>query len=338
LAHSLAEQENCLKERLRRRVNVNKIKDAFSKVKFSDEYKNKLISDLKNGSIEKKRIKIKNNYRSVAAAAAVILVIAGSAGYKLATPNKPQGNVVNKSNTTKTISIPKIELPSGGASAKMVPLIVYNGRVYTMSGTAIESESGKKLLGEKLGTTKGNINEWSKQDEYSKELASTIGIEDVYTVKGYDKTFRIMTNLQNSDGTSYPQFYDCLNGITIKNGTDIFGKLNIQGNIIEAKYRSFSEWNNGIEAANNVKDLELLNKFFGEVNKSSPYLLEEIESALGDYQNEEQYREITLSLKDGSKVSFSILKSGYIHYGLSNTYFKVESKIALELWSQLSIS
>jgi hypothetical protein len=316
---------------------VNKIKDAFSKVKFSDEYKNKLISDLQNGTIVKKQAKNKKNYRSVAAAAAVVLVIAGTAVYKVATPNNPQGKVANLTNATKVISIPKIELPSSGTSAKMVPLIVYKGRVYTMSGTAIDSKNGKKLLGEKLGTTKGNIDEWSKQDEYSKEFASTIGIEDVYTVIGYDKNFRIMTYLQNPDGTAYPQFYDCLNGITVKSGADIFGKLNIQGNITEAKFRSFSHWNNGIEAVNNIKDLELLNKFFGEINKSNPYLLEEIESALGDYQNDDQFRDVTLSLKDGSKVNFSILKSGYVHYGLSNTYFKVEGKIIEELWSQLSI-
>lgn len=123
-----------------------------------------------------------------------------------------------------------------------------------MSSTTIDPEDGKKLLGEKLGTTKGNIDEWSKQEEYSKEFASTVGIQDVYTVKGYDKDFRIMTYLENDDGTSYPQFYDCLNGITVKN-------------------------------------LDLLNKFFGEVNRSNPYLLEDIESTLGDYQNDEQYRE-----------------------------------------------
>jgi hypothetical protein len=58
----------------------------------------------------------------------------------------------------------------------MMPLIVYNGRVYTLSGAAINLENGKKILGERLGTTKGNIDEWSKQDEYCKELASTVGI------------------------------------------------------------------------------------------------------------------------------------------------------------------
>jgi hypothetical protein len=319
-------------------MNMNKIKDAFSKVKASDEFKNRLINNLQSSSIERKQTTSKKNYRPVAAAAAVLLVLVGAAGYKLAVPNKPQGQIVESTTPSKTISIPKIELPSGGAPAKMMPLIVYSGRVYTMSGTAIDPESGKKLIGEKLGTTKGNIDEWSKQDEYSKELASTVGIQDVYTVKGYDKTFRIMTNLENVDGTSYPQFYDCLNGVTIKNGADIFGKLNIQGNILDAKFRSFSDWNNGIEAANNIKNLELLNKFFGEVNKSSPYLLEEIEAALGDYQNDEQYREITVALKDGSKVNFSILKSGYVHYGISMTYFKVDGKIVEELWSQLSIS
>lgn len=115
--------------------------------------------------------------------AAVLLFLIGAVSYKLTIANKTY---------EQAISIPKIELPSDGGVAKMIPLIVYKRRVYTMSSTTIEPEDGKKLLGEKLGTTKGNIDEWSKQDEYSKEFASTVGIQDVYTVKGYDKNFRIM--------------------------------------------------------------------------------------------------------------------------------------------------
>jgi hypothetical protein len=315
---------------------MNKIKDAFSKVKASEEFKNTLMKDLQSASFEKKPIRSRKHFKPLAVAAALLFVLVGAAGYKIATTSKPQEQVINSANPPKTIDVPKIELPTSGIAVKMMPLIVYNGKVYTMSTTVIDSESGKKLLGENLGTTQGNITEWSKQDQYSKEFASTVGIEDVYTAKGYDKAFRIMTYTENPDGSSYPQFFDCLNGITIKNGSDIFGKLNIKGNITDAKYRNFSDWNSGVEAVNPIKNLDSLNKFLSEVDKASPYLLEEIESTLGDYQNDEQYREITVSLNDGSKVSFTVLKNGYIYYGYTNTYFKLDGKIMEQLWSILN--
>jgi hypothetical protein len=315
---------------------MNKIKDAFSKVKASDEFKNRLMNNLQSDSLEDKIMSKKKSYKPIAAAAAILFVLAGTAGYKFINGSKPQELAVIPANPPKTINIPKIELPSGGVTAKMMPLIVYNGKVYTMSPTTVDVENAKKLLGEKIGTTTGNITEWSKQDEYSKEFASTVGVQDVYTVKGYDKAFRIMTYQENPDGSVYPEFFDCLNGITIKNGSDVFGKLNIKENITNAKYRTFSDWNNGLEAVNEIKNLELLNKFFKEVDKASPYLLEEIESTLGDYQNDEQYREIIVNLKDGSKVSFTLLKSGYVYYGYTMPYFKVDSKIIEQLWSVLN--
>jgi hypothetical protein len=60
-------------------MNMNKIKDTFSKVKASDEFKNRLTNNLQSSSIEKKHTISKKNYGPMAA------------GYKLAVPNKPQG-------------------------------------------------------------------------------------------------------------------------------------------------------------------------------------------------------------------------------------------------------
>jgi hypothetical protein len=73
----------------------------------------------------------------------------------------------------------------------------------------ISPESAEYLLGEKLGTTKGNIDEWSKQDDYAVDFASTIEKRDVYAVKGYDKSFRIMT-YQKVNETTYAEFISVL--------------------------------------------------------------------------------------------------------------------------------
>ncbi|WP_052085873.1 hypothetical protein [Clostridium sp. HMP27] len=312
-------------------MNKNKIKNAFSNIKASEEFKNKLANNLKSTSIETKRTKKKLYNNSFAAVAAILLICIGLMSFK---------TIINKTkNPPNIVTIPKIELPNNnGIYVKMIPLIVYNGKIYTSSHTIIDSKNTENLLGEKLGRTKANINEWSKQTEYSKEFASNIGEQDVYTVKDYDKAFRIMTNIKTPDGASYPEFYDCLNGITINTGADVFGKLNLKGNVIEAKFRSYNNWNNGVEAFSPINDIALLNRFLDKVNKSTPYSQEEIETSLGDYRNDDEYKELILKLKDGCEVSFTILKSGYVYYGYSTVYFKINDKVFEKLWNELTVS
>lgn len=191
-------------------------------------------------------------------------------------------------------------------------------------------------MGDKLGTTKGNIDEWSKQDEYTIEFASTIGQEDVYTVKGYDKDFRIMTYTQYDDG-NYAQFYECLNGITIQNGEDVFGKLKIAGNIIDARYRSYSDWSNGVENYRPISDMVLFNNFIEELNHTKPYSYESLIETIENSRNDEEYRSIAIELKDGSIVNLVLLKDGHIRYGNIDVYFLMDNEIFQKLWEQLKI-
>lgn len=241
---------------------------------------------------------------------------------------------------TNSVYVPKIEFNGVDRSltAKMMPLIVYKERVYIYVPIEISSEHSKNLLGKKLGTTIGNINEWSTPSEYSNEFASNIGVTEVYAVNGYDEDFRIMTNITTEDGTSYPEFYECLNGITIQNGEDIFEKLKLQGNIAQAKFQTFSDWNSGNKTFYTINDNDLLNNLLEKLNKGTPYLPEDIESSIGDYQNDDGLKQISLDLKDGTKnITITILKSGYAYYGYPRVYFKIDDKFTEELWDKLSI-
>ena len=234
--------------------------------------------------------------------------------------------------------IPAIELPKKKSNVDfdMIGLFVYNGKIYTQTTTSIDFDSAQKLLGNKLGTTKGSIDEWSTQDEYAKEFASSIGKEDVYTVTGYDKEFRLMTYIIVKDGISGPykeaQFYECLNGITIQDGKDIFGKLNLEGNVETACYRRYNDWYNGIENFHEIDDVELYNEFVKELNNTAPYAPESIEEFR---RNQNSHKELIFKLKDGSRVSMAIFKDGYINYGYNNVYFKMEQEIFQKLWDKL---
>lgn len=241
---------------------------------------------------------------------------------------------------TNLVYVPKID-PYGvdrSLTAKMMPLIVYKERVYVYVPIQISSENVKNLLGKKLGTTSSNINELSTQLEYSNEFASNIGVTDVYSVNGYDEDFRVMTNIITEDGKSYPEIYECLNGITIQNGADIFTKLKLQGNITQAKFQTFSDWNSGIGDFYTINDSGLLNNLLEELNKGIPYLPEDIESSIGDFQNDDELKQISLDLKDGTKnITITILKSGYAYYGYPRVYFKIDNNFTEELWDKLSI-
>lgn len=240
-----------------------------------------------------------------------------------------------------SVNIPKFNLPMSSDSlvtARMMPLIVYKGNVYIHTPIEIDSNRANALIGKRLGTTKGTIDEWSSQSDYSTEFASNIGVTDVYSVNGYDESFRIMTNINTADGKSFPEFYDCINGISIKNGEDVFGKLNLKGNIINAKFQTFSDWNNSTGTFYSINNSSLLNSLVEELYKATPYLPEDIEDSLGDYRNDDQCRELYLDLKDGSKnINITILKSGYVYYGNPRIYFKLDSKFSETLWDNLGV-
>lgn len=242
--------------------------------------------------------------------------------------------------SVNSVYISKVQLPKSNdlTTAKMMPLIVYKGNVYIYTPIEIPSENAKNLLGRKLGTTKSNINEWSTQSDYSNEFASNIGVTDVYAVHGYDEDFRIMTNITTEDGKNHPEYYECLNGLTVRNGSDIFEKLKLQGNITQTKFQPFSDLNNGTGIFYTINDLGLLDSLLNEINMATPYLPEDIETSLGDYINNDECKQISFDLKDGSKnITLSILKSGYVYYGYPRIYFKIDGTFTAELWDKLGI-
>ncbi|MDF2557388.1 MAG: hypothetical protein K0R71_1216 [Bacillales bacterium] len=233
-----------------------------------------------------------------------------------------------------SLNIPVIQFSKGNSSADMIGLIVYKGKIYTQTKTEIDAKNAMEIRGEELGITKGNINEWNNQVDYYEDFASTIGIKNVYAVKGYDKSFRIMT-FSERDGMPYAEFYENLNGITIKSGKDLFGNLKMAGNIFTVKYRTFNDWNNSIDNYQTIADLGLLNVFVEELNNTKPLPRSENSDPIGNSRSSEKFRELTIQLNDGTRVKLILLKENYIYYGHMDAYFKMNNEIFSKVWCQL---
>jgi len=276
-----------------------------------------------------------NMRRIVAAACIAVLLGASALYYSLETRNR-QAQIDNEKlqMVNNAVIIPAVKLPqnNSGIVMDMIGLIVYRGKIYTQSATRIDPARAKDLVGEKLGTTIDGIDEWSKLDDY-KEFASTVGRQDFYSVKGYDTGFRIMT-YREFEGAAYAEFFECLNGISIYSGKDIVGKLNIPGNITEARYQKHSDWDNSTGVFSSLDNIDLLNSVFISLNDAAPSL-RDVSTTVDEYWNNEHYRRLIVTLTDGSEVSLVVLSTGHVLYGYSWVAFEVESQLFAELWQNI---
>lgn len=311
------------------------IRKEVNKIEIPKELHSKSVQGITMAKQERPK-KIKNKKVTGILIAAVLFLSVGTITFL----NNPEGNSeVARNQITVTdngsVVVPKIQLPEEtSASMNMIGLIVYNGNIYTQTRTDFDPANAKTLLGDKLGRTKPTIDEWSKQDVYSTEFASSIGSMDVYSVKGYDPNFRIMS-YQESNNQSYGEFYENLNGITIESGEDIFGKLQLNGNVTSAKYRYFSDWNMEVENFHPVNNMDTLNTFIQQLEEVKPFPRLAGNDPLGEYRNDEEYRELTLILEDGSRTRLTIMKDGIIHYGYMDVYFKMSEQVFTPMWELL---
>jgi hypothetical protein len=234
---------------------------------------------------------------------------------------------------SESVILPKLKLPKNtNESADMIGLIVYKGRIYTQTDTHIASKFAYSLLGEKIGRTKGNINEWSDQSEYATELASSIGEIDIYTVKGYDSNFRIMSYLEQ-DGKIWSEFYECLNGLTVNSGEDIFEKLNMDNNIQSASWEEPNSWNDNKQEFHTLSVNDKLYKFLDALNKAKP--IEQRSLQQNDIFETEEQKFVLLKLNDHTEIRLRLFKDSYVMYQNAHIFIKMDDVVFDDLWKNL---
>lgn len=212
------------------------------------------------------------------------------------------------------INIPKEIIPEveEGIASDMRGLIVYKGNIYTQGNIYTKDSTTSKLIGEYIGHATGNISEWSTQDDYAKELASTY-LGDVYTVNGYDPDFRICIVWDNNI-----QFMEHLNGIGITTGKDVYSnRLHIDNGITSVEYLNYQEYINGFDSGTNAepKQLELtddeLDSFINAINEAS---FKDSNDDSYTYIESNNVAFISLNLADGTTVTIMIKDNGEVFY------------------------
>ncbi|WP_054955485.1 hypothetical protein [Paenibacillus dakarensis] len=242
---------------------------------------------------------------------------------------------VNKIDDPQSVTIPKIELPKeSNVSADMIGLIVYKGNVYTQTSTSITPEIAKQLRGDQLGRTTSGIDEWSSASDYT-EMASTIGEMDVFSVKGYDPDFRIMSYLE-IDGQIYAELYEHLNGITITKGEDLIGKLNLKDHVESVKWQDFNSWNNSEMKFKELQADQGLQQFISALYEAKPVAGDKLYEA-GIYETApENQKFLYLKLQDHTEVQLRLFKDGnYVSYGIASVFFQVDSAVFDAFWEQM---
>ncbi|MFD1019719.1 hypothetical protein [Thalassobacillus hwangdonensis] len=285
-----------------------------------------------------------NNFRGFNIIAAFLLIVVLTACNEEArepanTSDSTSTTSSNEKETTEAggesdngVEIPAIQLPEGSdmATADMIGLIVYQGNIYTQTNTEISPEDAKELVGEKLGRTTGTIDEWSEQEDYEKEFASSTGVGDVFAVKGYEPSFRIMMY-----GDDHAEFYEHLNGITVASGEDVFGKMNMTGNVVSAEYQFYSDWYQSRGNKKPIGDEEVVNTFVEDLNETKPLVRSESNDPIGDLRSDETHKKLYLTLEDGSRVQLTLLEGGYIYYGYGGVYFQMDEAQFSDMWELL---
>lgn len=277
--------------------------------------------------------------RWMAAAAAFVLVAAGIAVPLLLTKAAKRGNEpAPVAEAVEGVSIPAVTLPDGSnpIAYDMIGLVVYKGQIYTQAGDYFGEDAKplEALVGAHLGTAKGNLNEWSAQDAYATEFASTVPGE-VYAVKGYDEGFRICIRGEirydeQEEPVVWIQFFDCLNGITLRTGKDLFeDRLRVSENTESVRFETHADWDNGlgnVQTANvdpedwaafweQVDACAFVNMWDPDGSWSNP---ENDYTTIYDTQNQTH---LTLTMRDGTSVALRLIEGGYVGYQPLGWYF-----------------
>ena len=267
----------------------------------------------------------------VVMAACLCLVIAGTFVVNELISDKPIANGTQEPAIADTeLYIPALELPDTAADMvfDMIGLVVYDGGIYTQAESYYGDDALiiDKLVGDYLGYATGSINEWSTQEEYAEEFASSLAGK-VYEVIGYDTDFRvcIREEVENENGEKqlWIQFLDRLNGITLTTGKDLFEtRLHLRNRVAAIHWQSHEDWNYGEDNIQNAAiDGNLWEEFLNQIDNGTFVNTWNPEISSNTVYDAEKQAHIILAMEDETVIRLRLIEGGYVGYDALGWYF-----------------
>ena len=247
-------------------------------------------------------------------------------------PATPSAEGAPPSAAGSALYIPALELPEAddGVALDMMGLVVYKGNVYTQAGqyTGAAAAAVENLVGERLGYATGRIDEWSGQEEYAVEFASTCA-GDVCTVRGYGEDFRLCIVTEPEDEHGNPekqiQFYERLNGIGVTTGEDLFGsRLHMRERWAEVRYLSHDAWNQGGTAGAARAPVGVSEEQFCDfIDVMYAAEFEYVYESTPDFYTDSSRAQAHLyvRMEDETVVELRLFEGGYVGYQHMGWYF-----------------
>lgn len=294
---------------------------------------------LRSGSA---KVKAKQRYvKWGALAACVCLVAAGAFTWKFAAnlqggipavsmpEDSKQNGLSDVTVSDDGVYIPKLDVSlNADNTADMIEFFIYHGNCYTQYNFVDNVD----IIGEKLGTAIGLIDEWTPSNGYV-EFAGTVS-GDFYEVKGCDPSFMLCMKSEWI-GENNVQLYIHSTGLTLKYGSELFeDRLHISENYSGLRYEERDSW---YYSMNNVFRLEgnngLIEKFIADLDSAEFVLCESVPL-------EEEYESIFdtklyhlyLEMKNGVNVNFHFLRGGYVIFeGMTDLCVKISEETYKEM-------
>lgn len=243
--------------------------------------------------------------RWCALAACLCLLVAGTLVWQPwnrtgQTPSVPVAQVA------KGIVIPKAEVnlsQQDGVMADMLGFFIYQGRCYIQYDWV---DHGSALVGEKLGTAKGMIDEWTPQEGYVELAGSVSGA--FYQVNGFDPDFMLC---MKEEGDAV-QLFVCNNGITLYRGSELFEeRLRLSDKIKSVTYEDEDSWYEEKGQRKPLDDQDTFQAFLQAMDEAAFQRSDSV--GLYEDENNSLYH-VYCALDNGVTITLRLFRGGYVTF------------------------
>lgn len=250
--------------------------------------------------------------RWCALAACLCLLVVGTVVWKPWSPgeNKPASPPTSAAQTAKGITIPKAEVTLSqpdGVEADMLAFFIYQGRCYLQYDRL---DHGSDLVGEKVGTATGLIDEWTPAEGYVELAGSVSG--DFYTVRGFDPDFMLC---MKEEGDAV-QLFVCDNGITLYQGSELFeDRLGLSDGLKAVTYEDEDSWYDGKEDIHTLNNMDAAKTLIAAMDEAKFQLSDQAEL----YEEEDgslskELYHVYCKLDNGVTVTLRLFQGGYVTF------------------------